>query len=153
MFRRKLKGMNTDAFQADPSQILTYHPHMIVSELNAHLTTLRGKHAPVTKHIRKRKKITHWLIPEILVAKRERRRAERALWRSDLTMHKDIFTQKKEAVTRLFLKAKTDYLNAQVADRQTCKQLFSVANSLLGNPKSVFFLPTFQLLSFSISLC
>ena len=31
MFRRKLKGMNTDAFQADPSQILTYHPHMILS--------------------------------------------------------------------------------------------------------------------------
>ena len=38
-------------------------------------------------------------------------------------------------MTRLVLKAKTDYLNAQVAESQTCEQLFSVTNSLLGKSK------------------
>ena len=42
---------------------------------------------------------------------------------------------KKDAVTRLVLRAKTDYLNAQVAESQTRKQLFSVTNSLLGKCK------------------
>ena len=38
-------------------------------------------------------------------------------------------------MTRLYLKAKIDYLNAQVEESQTCKQMFSVTNSLLGNSK------------------
>ena len=38
-------------------------------------------------------------------------------------------------MTRLVLKAKTDYLNAQVAESQTCKHLFSVTNSFLGKSK------------------
>ena len=52
--------------------------------------------------------------------------------RSGLTVHKEIFSQKKRCTTRLVLKAKSDYLNAQVAENQTCKQLFSVTNFLLG---------------------
>ena len=38
-------------------------------------------------------------------------------------------------MTRLVSKTKTDYLNAQIAESQTCKQLFSVTNSLLGKSK------------------
>ena len=38
MFRRKLKAIDTDAFQTDLSQILTDHPDMTVTEHNAHLT-------------------------------------------------------------------------------------------------------------------
>ena len=77
MFRRKLKAIYTNAFHTDLSQMLTDHPDMTVTELGAHLTPLLDKHAPVPKHIQKRKKITPWFTPEILVAKRERRRAER----------------------------------------------------------------------------
>ena len=123
---------------------------MTVTELNAHLTSLLDKHAPVTKLIEKRKKRTPWFTPKILVAKRESRVAERAWRKSGLTVHKEVFTQKKDAVTRLVLKAKTDYLNAQVAESQTCKQLFSVTNSLLGKSK-VSPLPTnISALSFHI---
>ena len=135
MLRRKLKAMGTDSFHKDLSHILTDHPDMTVTELGVHLTSLLDNHTPVTKHIQNRKRITPWFTQKILVAKRERRRAERAWRKSGLTVHKEIFTQtttKKDAVTRLVLKAKTDYLNAQVAESQTCKQLFSVTNSLLG---------------------
>ena len=55
--------------------------------------------------------------------------------RSDCAQ-KDFYTEKKEdALTHLVLKAKTDDLNAQVAERQTCKQLFSVTISLLSKAK------------------
>ena len=53
--------------------------------------------------------------------------------RSDSSL-KDFHTE-KDAVTCSVLKAKTDYLNAQIAESQTCKQLFSVTNSLLGKSK------------------
>ena len=43
--------------------------------------------------------------------------------------------KKKDAVIGLVLKTKTDYLNAQIVESQTCKQLFSVTNSLLGKSK------------------
>ena len=78
MFRCKLKAIDTDAFHTDLSQILTDHPDMTVTELNAHLTSLPNKYASVTKHIQNRKRITPWFTQKILVAKRERRRAERA---------------------------------------------------------------------------
>ena len=112
---------------------------MTVTVLNEHLTSLLDKHAPVTKYAQKRKKRTPWITPQILVAERERRRAERTWRKSGLTMHKEIFTHThthtKDAVTRLVLKTKTDYLNAQIVESQTCKQLFSVTNSLLGKSK------------------
>ena len=92
---RKLKAIDTVAFHTDLSQILTDHPDMTITKLNAHFTSLLDKHAPVTKHIQKRKKITPWFPPEILVAERERRRAERAWQKSGLTVHKELFTQNK----------------------------------------------------------
>ena len=135
MFRCKLKAIDTNAFHKHVSQIFPAHPEMTFTELNAHLTSLLNKHAPVTKHIQKRKKITPWFTPEILVAKRERRRAERAWRKSGPTVRKEISKQNKNAVTCLVLKAKTDYLNAQVAESKSRKQLFSVTNSLLSKSK------------------
>ena len=78
MLRRKINAIDTDAFHTDLSQILTDHPGMTVTELNAHLTSLLDKHAPVTKHSQKRKKNNALVTREILVAKRERRRVDRA---------------------------------------------------------------------------
>ena len=60
MFRRKLKAMDTDTFYADLSQILTDHTDLTVTDLNSHLTSLLDKHAPVTKHVQNRRKITPW---------------------------------------------------------------------------------------------
>ena len=51
--------------------------------------------------------------------------------RSD-SAQRDFHTEKRCSDT---LKAKTDYLNAQVAESQICKQLFFVTNSLLGESK------------------
>ena len=86
--RRKLKAVNTNAFHTDLPQSLTHHTDMTVTELNAHLTSLLDKYAPVTKHNQKRKKITPSFTAEILAATRERRRAERVWRKSSLTVRK-----------------------------------------------------------------
>ena len=78
-------------------------------------------HAPVTKHIQKRKEKTPWFTLEILEAKREGRGAEQAWRKSSRTVHKRSSHRKKDAVTRLVLKAKIDYLNEQVAESHTSK--------------------------------
>ena len=136
MSRRNLKAIDTDTFHTDRSRISTDHPNRTATELSARRTSPLDKHAPVTKHSQKRKKIMPWFTPEILVAKRERRRAERAWWKPGLTVHKEIFIHtQKDAVTRSVLKAVTDYLKAQVAESQTCKQLFSLTNTLLCKSK------------------
>ena len=96
MFRRKLKAIDTDTFHTDRSRISTDHPNRTATELSARRTSPLDKHAPVTKHSQKRKKTMPWFTPEILVAKRERRRAERAWWKPGLTVHKEIFTHKKK---------------------------------------------------------
>ena len=72
MFRRMLKAIDTDTFHTDLSQVLTDQPDMTVTEPNACLTSFLDKHAPVTKCIQKRKKLTPWFTLEIFVAKRER---------------------------------------------------------------------------------
>ena len=90
---------HTDAFHIDLSQILTDNTDMTVTELKAHFTLLLDQHIPVSKHIQKRKKIIPWFTLEILVTKRECHRAERAWQKSGLIVHKEIFTQKKDAVT------------------------------------------------------
>ena len=72
-------------------------------------------------------------------------------WRkSGLTVHKEIFTQTKDPMTRSVLKAKTDYLNAQVAESQTESNCSLLQTLCLLNPKSIIFLQIFQLLSFHI---
>ena len=48
---------------------------------------------------------------------------------------RDLYTHKKDAMTRSVLKTIPDYLNAQVAESQTCKQLFSLTNTLLCKSK------------------
>ena len=101
-----------------------------MTELSTHLTSLGDKYAPVTKHIQKRRKIIPWFSLEILVDK-ESSVVLNELGRSLVWQ----CTQKKDAVTCLVLKAKTDDLNSQVADSQTCIQLFSVTNSLLGKSR------------------
>ena len=62
MFCCKLKAIDTDAFHTDLSQILTYHPDMTVTELDAHITSFLNKHAPVTKYIQKKRKENNALV-------------------------------------------------------------------------------------------
>jgi hypothetical protein len=64
--------------------------------------------------------------------KQEKRQAERQ-WRKDkLTVHKQIMTSVKHKITQLVDSAKTMYYSAKVAAASSCKELFSVANSLVG---------------------
>ena len=55
--------------------------------------------------------------------------------KTGLTVHKQLYNNAKKLVTKLVHKAKTTYYCNKIKESQSCKQLFSVANQLLGNKK------------------
>ena len=73
--------------------------------------------------------------PEVRSLKQQRRRAERLWLKTGLTVHKQLYNNAKKLVTKLVHKAKTTYYCNKIKESLSCKQLFSVANQLLGNKK------------------
>ena len=59
--------------------------------------------------------------------------------KTGLTVHKQLYNiaknKKQKLVTRLVHKAKATYYCNKINESLSCKQLFSVANQLLGNKK------------------
>ena len=76
---------------------------------------------------------------EVRSLKQQRRRAERLWLKTGLTVHKQLYNnekkKKKKLVTKLVHKAKTTYYCNKIKESLSCKQLFSVANQLVGNKK------------------
>ena len=94
------------------------------------------KHAP----LKKKTVIVHpnapWYTEEIDLAKKEKRKAE-AIWReTKLTVHRDIFVQKKIKVNQLLAAAKRDFYSEKVKECPDQKSLFKIANSLLNKSSS-----------------
>ena len=76
--------------------------------------------------------------PQLLEAKRERRRTERQWIKSGLTVHKLIFQTASSAVNAIVHSAKTAYYNTKIFACSTSKQLqlHNIANTLLGKSES-----------------
>ena len=72
---------------------------------------------------------------EVRSLKQQRRRAERLWLKTGLAVHKQLYNNAKKLVTKLVHKAKTTYYCNKIKESLSCKQLFSVANQLLGNKK------------------
>ena len=77
-----------------------------------------------------------WYTEEIRQAKQMRRRAERAWRKSGLTVHKEIFMEKKQTVNNLLWRAKLDHYKGLIEEhKDDTKQLFRITNHLLGRNK------------------
>ena len=74
--------------------------------------------------------------PQLLEAKRERRRAERQWIKSGLTVHKLIFQTANSAVSAIVHSAKTAYYNTKILACSTSRQLHNITNTLLGKSES-----------------
>ena len=72
---------------------------------------------------------------EVRSLKQQRRCAERLWLKTGLTVHKQLYNNAKKLVTKLVHKAKSTYYCNKIKESLSCKQLFSVANQLLGNKK------------------
>ena len=142
---RNIRSIDRTAFVADlEAELAGMCDSLSADQYNAILRSVLDNHAPASM-----RKVTHrvsspWfglVGDELLEAKRNRRQAERK-WRSTgLSVFKDIYQKAKHYVTKIVLKAKTQYYNLKISSAHTSKELYKITNSILSRTKSIH-LPT-----------
>ena len=103
-----------------------------VNQYNDTLKKIFDKHAPLKSKVVTIRPQTLWYNEAIGQAKRERKRAERKWRKTRLTVDRQIYVSKRNAVNRLCNNAKKDFYGRKISECQNDqKQIFKIANSLL----------------------
>ena len=137
--KRNLSSIDITAFRNDILTGLQSLPNPSAEQLHQQLRNILNSHAPSTRRKVSNRPSSPWFSavgPELLEAKRERRRAERQWIKSGLQVHKQIFRIANKAVSNIVQKAKAAFFNAKILACSTSKQLFNVTNTLMGKVKS-----------------
>ena len=105
---------------------------------NSELSSIIDKHAPLkSKNIILRPN-TEWYSDELRAAKRDRRKAERRMRKSNLTVHREMFRDTCLKTNTLLLKCKKDYFSKKISEiEHDQKQLHRLTNDLMGNKRDV----------------
>ncbi len=106
--------------------------HLYNSELQCILDTV----APQKSRNITIREEAEWYTDEIRQAKQMRRRAERVWRKTGLTVHRQIFMERKQTVNNLLWSSKVNHYKCLIAEHKSdTKQLFRTANRLLGRQK------------------
>jgi retron-type reverse transcriptase len=135
---RNIRGIVIADFLSDLQTALDLRKPLTADSFDKVLRSTLDVHAPLSQKTVSGKRDAPWYNmtgEDLLIAKRERRRAERALDKNKLTVFKQIYNAAKRAVTNIVHSAKVLYYSARVEECQSSKQLFGVTNNLLGNKK------------------
>ncbi|EFX81233.1 hypothetical protein DAPPUDRAFT_102698 [Daphnia pulex] len=135
---RRLRDIYPEAFVhdierlsliTDPSDALD----CLVAQYNDGLRSLINKHTPVvTKNVVLRPSAP-WITEATRQTKRAKRRAERTRMKRRLTVHLELYRDKRRQHNYLLASERTSYVSTKVADcRGDSKKLFSLVNSLMG---------------------
>ena len=130
---RRLTSMDTTAFKASLVADMPSDP--TADELFRVLRCTLDVHAPVRRRLVSDRPHSPWynsVGPELLEAKRERRKAEKQWRTTGLTIHRQIFQLARNKVTDIVHRAKSAFFSTQILACTTSKQLFGVANNILG---------------------
>ena len=136
---RNIKAIDRDAFDLDLLQRLSAIQDLSAETLDSCLRSLLDQHAPATQRKCSSHRSTAWysaVAEKLRDAKRKRRQAERQWRTSGLTIHKQLFTAAKNAVTSIVAGAKSAFYNVKIAACNTSKELYAVTNDLLAKAKS-----------------
>ena len=137
---RNFMAIDMAVFNSDLLTRLALAPPFAADGLHQTLTDLLNQHAPASTRLVSHRPPSLWFSlvgPQLLEAKRERRRAERQWIKSGLTVHKLIFQTANSAVNVIVHSAKTAYYNSKILACSTSKQLHNITNSLLGKSATV----------------
>ena len=107
--------------------------------LHQTLSDLLNQHDPASTRLVYHRPPTPWFSlvgPHLLEARCERRRAGRQWMRSGLTVHKHIFQTANTAVNAIAHSEETAYYSTNILACSTCKQLYSITNTLLRKSES-----------------
>jgi len=139
VFCRKWKNINVDCLNSDLDSAFKHTTHddvvPLVDHYNNSVVKVINKHAPATKRTVTVHHQTLWYTDEIRQAKRERRRLERVMRKSKLTVHRDIHNKQRNVVNELIERAKKDYFTEAINKSSTSKEVFQIGNSLLFKKK------------------
>lgn len=136
---RKYRDIDIDAFKLDIENSLDLPVHERSPETyNSKMRLLVEKHALLqTKQITLRPN-TEWYTSELWESKRERRKAERKMRKTGLTIHKQIYRENCISANRLLFKCKKDfYCNKIFEAGGNQKQLHRLTNNLMGNKHEI----------------
>ena len=108
-----------------------------VEEYNKILESTLDKHAPLQSKTVTLRSQPPWYSDDIHLARKEKRQAERKWRTTGLTIHKDIFREKRNIVTHLISNSKKEHYKAKIGDAAgDQKVLFKCVNELLYRSRS-----------------
>ena len=130
---RNIANIDRPLFIAELSSVSEFSSVENANHFCDFLRTVLDKHAPLSL----RKVIIHSSSPwfesirdELVIAKRERRQAERKWRNTKLTIFKDLYGQAKHKVSKLVHTAKCKFYTEKIALASSSKELHQIVNTL-----------------------
>ena len=130
---RNIANIDRPSFIAELSSVSEFSSVENANQFCDFLRTVMDKHAPPSL----RKVITHNSSPwfrsirdELIIAKRERRQAERKWRNTKLTIFKDLYRQAKHKVSKLVHTAKCKFYTEGIALASSSKELHQIVSTL-----------------------
>ena len=141
VYVRKIRDIDIDAFQRDIEQCdLITKPAPVLEQLAAqYQTCLSGileKHAPLKKKVVSCRPKVPWYNSDIANARSEKKKAENKWRKTHLTVHREIYREKKNHVISLItMSKKAHYSNLITNNEGNQAALFKTMNQLFNKKK------------------
>ena len=146
---RKLKNVNTQQISHDIacSDLITQQACASAAEAfscyNNTLLSILDQHAPARKCNITVKKNEPWYNADIKAAQAKRKRLEHQCRKTQLTVHRDMFTCQRNKVNTMCAEAKKTYYKGKLSDIRSHAQFYNIANKFLHRRKTIA-LPNYE---------
>lgn len=108
----------------------------LVQRYNDGLRELLDKHAPLRTKLIIVRPNTPWYDDNLRDAKRKRRKAERIMRRTNLTVHREIYQDTCVTYNKMLLQSRKDYYSSKIEEcSNDQRQLFKLTNILMGSKR------------------
>ncbi|WAR11312.1 hypothetical protein MAR_025492, partial [Mya arenaria] len=123
----------TDITNSQTLQSIESTTEELVERYNTCLQELLDKHAPLQTKVTTIRPNTTWYNDSLRAAKRNRRKAERKMRKSNLTVHTEIYKEACIIYNKLMLQTKKDYYSSKIEENSNDRrQIFKLTNTLMG---------------------
>lgn len=141
------REINDSEFTNDLQNILSPEIKQVSVEqqvgiYNSMIESVIDKHAPIRSKKITIRPNTEWYTDVRRNSKRERRKAERKMRKTKLTIHQQLYKQKCIQTNKQLLKCRKDYYSSKIAEI-SCdqKQLYRITSHLMRNKRDVVLPP------------
>ena len=117
---------------------------VVIETYNKTMLSVLDKHAPLKKRMITIHPDAPWIDDGIKEQKREKRKAERKWRKTNLTVHREIYTEQRNKLSAMITESKKDYYQQQISDSTSSQSaLFKTVDELLSK-KRVSALPSHE---------